>query len=68
MFNFINYSHFIPVRGCVGGVLNAQLCLGFYNAVKMALYRAQQLDNLLPFLKLNGGLVQLQIHNIDFKW
>ena len=28
MFNFINHSHFIPVRGCVGWDPNALLCLG----------------------------------------
>ena len=36
MFNFIDIYSFIYVSGCIGRGHSALLCLGAYNAVKMA--------------------------------
>jgi hypothetical protein len=38
MFNFIDIYSFIPASACVGMGPSALLCLGAYNAAKMALY------------------------------
>jgi hypothetical protein len=37
-FNFIDIYSFIPASACVGMGPSALLCLGAYNAAKMALY------------------------------
>ena len=48
MFNFIDHLHFIPVRGCVGRDSSEPVCLGAYNAVKMALLVSMAQNQLVP--------------------